>query len=200
MTLKHFLKPFTLMATSLLFLSACALSPQAVVVEPKPELPYQSLGMNQSVTVLVKDDRPEDHFGTRGGTYPETSVLTLGNDLPKAIYTAVTHGLHQQGFNAMNPGDTDHHLNIILEELRYTPAEGAVVNRVTVDATVRAEIYKGDTHLYTNAYKSQTLHNTVSTPSMKKNEEFITGELNRTLTRILSDEKLLLILRDGVVN
>lgn len=182
---------------SVLLLSACGLSPQAVVVEPKPDVAYQALGQNQPVAVQVRDDRPEDHLGSRGGTYADTSVLTIGNDLPKAIYDAVTNGLHQQGFNAMNPGQTDHRLEVTLEELLYTPAEGAVVNRVTVDAFLRADVYKGHQHLYTNTYKSQTLHNTVSTPTAKKNQAFITEELNRTLTRMLQDKNLLTVLRDG---
>lgn len=186
-----------LLITTFALLSACGLSPQAVVVEPKPDIAYQTLGQNQSVAVQVRDNRPEDHLGSRGGTYAETSMLTVGNDLPKAIYEAVTHGLHQQGFNAMNPGDTDHRLEVTLEELLYTPADGAVVNRVTLDALLRADVYKGHELLYTNTYKSQTLHNTVSTPTAKKNQEFITEELTRTLTRMLQDENLLLILREG---
>jgi len=196
MTFLSFLR-HTVILFSVLLLGACGLSPQAVVVEPKPAVAYQALGQNQSVAVQVRDDRPEDHLGSRGGTYAETSVLTIGNDLPKAIYDAVTNGLHQQGFNAMNPGQTDHRLEVTLEELLYTPAEGAVVNRVTIDALLRADVYKGHQHLYTNTYKSQTLHNTVSTPTSKKNQTIITEELNRTLTRLLQDESLLTVLRDG---
>src|SRR5699024_2319360 len=196
MTFLSFLR-HTVILFSVLLLGACGLSPQAVVVEPKPSVAYQALGQIQSVAVQVRDDRTEDHLGSRGGTYAETSVLTIGNDLPKAIYDAVTNGLHQQGFNAMNPGQTDHRLEVTLEELLYTPAEGAVVNRVTIDALLRADVYKGHQHLYTNTYKSQTLHNTVSTPTSKKNQTIITEELNRTLTRLLQDESLLTVLRDG---
>lgn len=177
--------------------TGCALNPQKIDIHPNPEVEYQNIGKNKSATVRIKDDRSDDHLGFRGGTYPETSVLELNNDLPKVLYETVVQGLHRQGFNVLNPGNNKRQVQVTLEEFDYKPAEGIVVNYVTTSAVIKAEVYENGSKIYSNRYRSETEHKTVVTPNNKKNEELINKELTRTLERVLSDKKLLTALRDG---
>ncbi|SRR5690625_970447 len=186
-----------LLTVMALFLPSCALSPQGIDIQPTPEVEYSAFGGNAPVAVQVRDERPEDHLGSRGGAYPDTSLLMVNNDLPKEIYDAVTKGLHQQGFNVLNPGNKARRLTLYVDELRYTPAEGTVVNGVTVDVRLRAEVQEGSQLIYRNRYHSETEHKMPFTPSTGKNQTLINQELTRTLERLLKDEKLLSALKDG---
>lgn len=180
-----------------LLISGCALSPQLINIKPTPEIEYSAFGANTPVTVLVKDERPRDHLGSRGGTYPETSLLLINNDFPKEIYQAVTRGLHQQGFNVLNPAQDQRNLTVLVDELFYTPAEGTVVNGVKVEALLRAEVHQDNELIYSNRYRSETDHKMPVTPSSNKNAEFINDELTRTLERLINDKRLLQALKDG---
>lgn len=186
-----------LVALMALFISGCGLSPQLVDITPTPTVEYSAYGANTPVTVLVRDERPEDHLGSRGGTYPDTSLLLVNNDLPKEVYEAVTKGLHQQGFNVLNPSKQPRQLTVFVDELLYTPAEGTVVNGVTVQAVIRAEIRQGDELVYSNRYRSETEHKMPVTPSTSKNKAYINAELTRTLERLLNDKGLLEALKEG---
>jgi len=179
-----------------LLLQGCGLSPQRVDITPTPQVEYSAYGANTSISVLVRDERPNDELGSRGGTYPDTSLLLINNDLPKEVYEATTKGLHQQGFNVLNPDNRQRQLTIFIDELLYTPAEGTVVNGVTVQALVRAEVHQANDLIYSNRYRSETKHKMPVTPSTSKNVIYINNELTRTLERLLNDTRLLEALKD----
>lgn len=189
--------PILAISLCYLLISGCALSPQLISIKPTPDIEYSALGANTPVTVLVKDERPEDHLGSRGGTYPETSLLLISNDFPKEVYEAVTRGLHQQGFNVLNPKHNQRNLTVFVDKLFYTPAEGTVVNGVKVETLLRAEVHQDNELIYSNRYRSETDYKMPITPSASKNAAFINDELTRTLERLINDELLLKALKDG---
>ncbi|WP_223428179.1 YajG family lipoprotein [Alcanivorax limicola] len=175
-------------------LSACGLSPQVINIQPEPEVSRSSLGGNASVSVTARDAREGDAFGSRGGIYQETSLIRPANDVPKALYEAVTQGLHQQGFNALNPSADATTLEVRLTELSYVPADTSVVNRIEVSARIEAigrrESPDGSVE-HTGRYQSSVTHDMPITPSARRNEVMINDVLERTLVRLLSDPKLL---------
>ncbi len=181
----------------MVLLHGCGLSPQRVDITPSPQVEYSAYGANTPVSVIVRDERPNDELGSRGGTYPDTSLLLINNDLPKAVYEATTKGLHQQGFNVLNPDGHQRQLTVFIDELLYTPAEGTVVNGVTMQAFLRAEIRQQGDLIYSNRYRSKTEHSMPITPSTSKNADFINNELTRTLERLLKDQQLLEALKEG---
>lgn len=171
-------------------LTACGLSPQVVNLSPSPQVESTNVGQNYAVSVLARDARDGDAFGSRGGIYPETSLIRPGNDVPKAIYDAVTRGLQTQGFNAYNPTDGATHLEVRLLELKYVPGTGNVVNRVEVSALVEASASRGQLE-HTGRYQSSVTHDMPMTPSARRNEDMINDVLERTLARLLADPKML---------
>ena len=171
-------------------LSACGLSPQVVNLAPSPAVENSNVGENRAISVLARDARDKDEFGSRGGIYPETSLIRPGNDVPKAIYDAVTAGLQAQGFNAYNPTSEATNLEVRLTELSYTPGEGNLVNRVQVSASVEAVASRPQVE-HTGRYQSSVTHDMPLTPSAARNEEMINDVLERTLARLLSDPKML---------
>ena len=180
-----------LLCTALL--AACGLSPQVVNIQPAPEVASATVGQNQSVNVRARDARESDAFGSRGGVYPETSLIRPGNDVPKALYEAVTNGLHVQGFNALEPGQDATELEVRLVELSYTPADTSVVNRIEVSARVEAIASRPNVE-HTGRYQSSVTHDMPLTPSARRNEAMLNDVLERTLTRLLTDPKLLAFL------
>ncbi|MCH8544771.1 MAG: YajG family lipoprotein [Alcanivorax sp.] len=175
-------------------LSACGLSPQVINIQPEPNVARSSVGGNSSVSVTARDAREGDAFGSRGGVYKETSLIRPANDVPKALYEAVTQGLHQQGFNALNPSAGATTLEVRLTELSYVPADTSVVNRIEVSARVEAIARReseGGSAEHTGRYQSSVTHDMPITPSARRNETMINEVLERTLERLLSDPKLL---------
>lgn len=189
--------PVMLSRSALLFcaalLSACGLSPQVVNLQPEPEIASANIGRNHSVNVTARDAREQDAFGSRGGVYAETSLIRPGNDVPKAIYEAVTKGLHVQGFNAFNPGSDATQLEVRLVELNYVPADTSVVNRIEVSARIEAVASRPNIE-HIGRYQSSVTHDMPITPSARRNEAMLNDVLERTLTRLLTDPKLLAFL------
>lgn len=172
-----------------LLLSACGLSPQVVNVAPSPQADSGTNGRNAPVRVEVHDERPQQHIGSRGGVYPDTSLIRPANNVAKALYDAVTRSLQSMGYNALNPGDAATELQLRLTELSYVPAEGAVVNKVVITAKLEATARRGSAE-HIGRYQSSVTHETPLTPSASRNEQMINDVLERTLNRLLVDPKM----------
>lgn len=171
-------------------LAGCGLSPQRIDIQPQPKVASQNLGHNQPVAVKVVDDRDNATLGTRGGVYKDTALIRAANDVPTAIAKAVRQGLQAQGFNAYNPGQGATDLTLHLKTLEYVPESGLVVNQVKTHAVIEGvATRKNLTHKGT--YRSEVTFDMPMTPSANRNRKMINEVLNRTLSRLLADPKML---------
>lgn len=177
-----------IMATALL-LGGCALSPQQINVQPAPQVSSGNLGHNQAVKVIAVDSRGQLAFGSRGGVYADSATIAPANDVRQAIADAVRQGLQKLGFNAYNPGDAATTLEVRLEELSYTPEQGAVVNQVTLKLKLRAVATRGNT-THTGTYQSNVVHKSLFTPSQADNQTMINDILGEAIQRMLGDPSM----------
>jgi uncharacterized lipoprotein len=184
-----------LLATTL---SACALSPQAIDVTPKPEVASRNIGNNAAVRVSTSDQRARPEFGTRGGVYGETSLLRADNDMPGAITLALRQGLQQQGFNAYNPAAGAAELEVRIIEFSYIPEEGSVVNRVDVQTELQALARNDRGDEFRGVYRAGNVYEQPLTPSAKRNKMMLNEVLNRALVKLLADDQLLNFLSGNV--
>ena len=77
--------------------TGCAFTPQAVNLRPQVQATTGSSGQGRSVLVTVVDERPRATLGTRGARGVGAD-LTLVQDLPTVVRSAVSDGLQRQGF------------------------------------------------------------------------------------------------------
>ena len=178
---------------SSLLLSACGLSPQKINIEPSVDVADTNIGRNTPIQVSVVDLRDSRAFGSRGGVYPETSLIRPANDIEEEVRKTVARGLQSKGFNAYNPGEDAVTLEVRIEEFSYVPEEGSVVKKVEVAANLVAVAERGDT-THTGRYQSKVTHQQPMTPSARRNANILNDVLNRSLNRLLADEQLLAFL------
>jgi uncharacterized lipoprotein len=180
-------------------LTACALSPQMINIEPKPEIVTRNSGNNEPVNVRTTDQRSSPAFGTRGGVYGDTSLIRPANNLADAITVAVRQGLQQQGFNAYNPASNATELDVRIMEFSYVPEEGSVVNRVEVRTELHAVARNQRGEEFRGVYRAGNTYEQPLTPTAKRNQMMLNEVVSRGLRQLLSDDKLLTFLSGGTV-
>lgn len=173
----------------LTLLGGCALSPQHIPIQPKADVEPANIGHNQPVQVIAVDSRDQAAFGTRGGVYQETALLTPENDLKAALEKTVRNGLQTLGYNAYNPPEDATRLEVRLEKLDYLPEEGSVVNAVTLDLKLLAEASR-DEVVHTGTYQSKVDHTFPLTPTTKRNQDMINDILSDAIERMLKDPEM----------
>lgn len=183
------MKPVAVLLMVAFAVTGCALSPQTVQFDPAPEIQALDVGGDAPVLVTVKDGRERDVIGTRGGVYADTSLLRSTGDLEEIIQGALQRGLRDQGFRPFDANEDATRLSVELTELSYIPEDSSVVNRIRVAAELRVRAERPDVS-YTGRYRSSTTHDRPFTPSARRNEEMLNEVLERSLSRLLADERL----------
>lgn len=180
-------KIITLLAVCLL--TACAHSPQQLVVKPVIDSVGERYGNGRAVVVSVEDARPSKAIGSRGGAYEASSLITIKNNLNDAIARAVEAKLATQGFS-INSGATDAAtLKIVVDTLNYVIPKDSVAKKVQLEAILLAELKAGN-ETYSSRYKTSSEKQTLVTPTMSANEAMINQLLSSTLARIFDDPKV----------
>ena len=179
-------------------LSACALSPQMIEIDPRPDVTARNVGNNEGVAVSTRDQRPAPAFGTRGSVYADTSLIRPANDLNEAITQAVRRGLQQQGFNAYNPGTDAGRLEVQVAEFSYVPEQGSVVNRVEVKVELHGLAHNARGDEFRAVYRAGNVYEQPLTPSAKRNQMMLNEVLDRALRQLLADDKLLSFLNGSL--
>lgn len=182
----------------ILMLGGCALSPQFVEIHPAPEIPDGFPGKNAALYLQIIDERDDKIIGTRGGVYPETSLIRAAEPLTETLRTNVTRSLRQLGYVTVDADDAPTFLNLHIDELSYQPKDGAMVSEVRITARLRAVAMR-DEVTHTSRYQSSVTHNQPVSPTARRNERWLNEILARTLERMLNDEQLLAFLAGGDV-
>lgn len=180
-----------LLCCFVMLFAGCALSPQTVHLAPAPTLPSaQNQGYNMPVQVVGVDHRKNSVVGSRGGVYPDTSMIQADGSVVKTLASIVRKNLQSRGFNTLNAGKKAPMLVVSLDELGYQAEKGYIVNNVVVDATISAQLKVGDT-LLTRTYTSHINYHQLLTPSPSRNQEMLNEVLGRCLHQLLTDPVLL---------
>ena len=178
-----------LLIISVLFASACAYSPQKIAINPQLTLDGEVYGQGRVVEVLVEDQRADQVIGSRGGAYPDTSVITPSNDISKAIADTTKNGLRQQGFVLDVPQPPAASVKVIIDTLSYENDKESVTAKVNLTSILRLELSVAN-KTYSSQYKSTSTQQLVVSPGAEKNERMINEVLAQTLQRALLDPKV----------
>ena len=172
-----------------LCVAACAYSPQQITVDPTVDTTGERYGNSLAVQVLVEDRRENKVLGTRGGAYPETSTITIGNSLTDAIARSAEATLAAQGFSVNSQKPAQLEMKILVDELVYAKVEGSMTGEVNLKSVLSVELSAaGET--YTGRYQTSSQRQLIVTAGEKKNTQLINEILSQTLQRLFADPKV----------
>lgn len=172
-------------------LSACALSPQIVPLQPALAIDESNIGRGRSVALDAIDHRAETTIGTRGGVYRDSATISTGGDVAAALRRSMADALGAQDFRVLEAGaPADFGMTIGLEELSYRAYGDPVVRTVEIVAKVSNAITRGDRRYAASTGVSGT-RKVLRAPAPEENEAYINDTLARALEKLLNDPNFL---------
>jgi uncharacterized lipoprotein len=185
----------TLTLASLLLLTACAQSPQAIRVAPNFSAPIAQDGRNSPVGVRVSDNRQNKVLGSRGGTYRNTSVITIANNLSLAVETPLAKHMAAMGYDTDSLSADTVDLHVIFDSLVYNhPIENEVGHDMDMLATVNVEARRGNEH-FEGRYRVKRKQKFFNAPNESRNAELVNDLVVEVLSSMFEDPKLVAFLR-----
>ncbi|SDU20323.1 YajG family lipoprotein [Halopseudomonas salegens] len=177
-----------LLAGTLMVLVGCAHSPQTLDVRPALQMQPSRVGAQQPVVVEVNDTRESKTLGTRGGIYPQTSTLSLSEQVLPRLRQEVETAVRSLGYTPVAEGTPDAaRLTVSLSGLAYdVPSENAYVTAANLTATFSAQARKG-AEQYRGRYSASSNHRFAYAPNEETNTRLVTEVMNDALTRLFQD-------------
>ncbi len=172
-----------------LSLTACALSPQTVSIDPEFRLP-QALAVttNTRFALTVTDKRKSPVLGQRGGVYKESAIIKTAGDITEKIRLNLTQLFEKTGFNIDKSAVT--RMNIAIVELTYQGYGEHRINEVEVAAKISVTITSAAGNISKN-FNASHKKEVLNAPSEEKNAELINDILSTVIQPVLSDKTLL---------
>lgn len=179
-----------------LILTACALSPQTVSVEPDISIVNIKPVNGPSLMLDVRDNRGNKIVGYRGGIY-DTAAISTQDDVAAAIYAELARVLEREGFTVVNKGTrADASLEIELQKLNYTVKQQKIPWKIEVSALISARAAMGTKTISSN-FDDSLNKNFPKSPSTYENEKLINGVISKILQRIIEDDTIFSLLKAG---
>lgn len=170
-------------------LTACAQSPQRIIVAPTLTMSGEMSGNGRAILVSGADERPSKVLGSLGGVYGGTATLTIANNLEVALTQAANGLLASQGYVVNSPDPSAAHLTIVAEKITYEKLDQSVGNAMRFVATLRADVTKGG-ETFSGRYTSEKEQRSVGRPDAEDNEQYVNELLSTTLQRMFADPRL----------
>lgn len=180
-----------LLTSALVVLSACALSPQTVVVNP--ELSMESSTATKTplrIRIDVGDPRSTNIIGQRGGIYKETSHIRTDDDMTATLQRKLSGAFAQMGFSVMGSGEADVYLTVNTTKIQYMVIKDNVLNQIKIDIELQGICQKNNQQ-FRRKYQVSRTKDIVKTPSMEENEELVNEAMAIALGNLLADKALL---------
>lgn len=175
--------------------AGCALSPQQITLAPQVKVPSSLTGSGQTIYLQVVDARQNQAFGSRGGVYSQTSLITARNDVIQAVGDAVGNALSQAGYNVDRSGvEGTPTMTVYVDDISYTSPNQNYVSDIRLKSAMRAEI-RTQNETYTGTYKTTGEQRVMKAPEEAENARIINELVGRTITRMLEDPRLIDYLR-----
>lgn len=190
MALLKILKFVGVFAVLLAFIG-CAQSPQQIHVAPVFSPALESVGGDRPVHVRVSDSRQNKVLGSRGGSYRDTALVTLENDLAQSLSSALATQLQSMGYNTDSLQADTVDLHLIVDSLVYDNIDtnGPAYN-INMAVATRVEAVRGDDK-YQGQYRIKRQQSFFSAPSEPHNSSIVNGLLTEVVVSMLNDEKLI---------
>jgi hypothetical protein len=165
-------------------------APLQIVLAPQLRSSSTRIGTGEKLSLRVIDKRKEDFLGRQD---VDGNKIRNSNSFETVVAEALRTGLTNLGFEVLPaPAVSAPHLEFTIDNFEYWLAYEA-----NVDAQVSVALYKGDQRTFEKTY---TIQNLFDKPSYSPEASWIEEKINVTISdmlyKVLTDEELLLMLRE----
>jgi uncharacterized lipoprotein len=169
-------------------LVGCANSPQQLRPIPKITAAITPVGQGQPVSVRVVDGRSSPDLGTRGGLYPETSMVSVqGQDILPRLQAEAEAAVRLMGFTPTPNAYNAPQLTITLADLKYqSPKDKTYVTEANISASIRADV-QNSVRRYSGRYGASLNQRFGMAPNQETNTKLVSDVLSDALTRVFKD-------------
>lgn len=178
-------------------LVGCALSPQSITVRPILDVSIPPSARPHIIQLQVRDMRSSQVFGTRGGIY-NTALLEPRTDITSSIYRSLAERLRNGNFNIVTDNRSNSPLlEVRIKQIQYSSSPiiaGGLINEIRINALFEATARHGNRTL-SGQYQATSTQQVSGYPSAEANEKLINKVTAEALRQLLSDQKLLAVLR-----
>lgn len=181
------LRNFALIAASLL-LSACAMSPMTIAVNPVIDVDALPLGRQQSLAVNTVDQRQSPVLGNRGGVY-NTAYVSTATNTSQAINQALVNTFRRLDFNAHAGASGPTRVTFQIVELRYINPPNQLGGPLEVRAKIAVQANKYNRHFTGNYSSSRTMTVAVAATPLQ-NQQIVNQTVSQALSNAMKDPKL----------
>lgn len=175
-------------AATAVILSGCAYTSMDAKIQPDVFVQESQIGRQQTVGVVVVDERPTQDVGRRSAV---GAKIKLKEDIAAIYQAALIDGLKRKGFDAQ-PGAIDGKptLKVEVRSLAYDVSAGWWTGGIETDSTIKAYAQSVSVP-YEQVYRSNNEDRTVIVPDAKSNNKKLNAVVSDTLQQLLNDQKLL---------
>ncbi len=173
-----------------LFLGSCAISPQAIILNPSVTVEKSNIGQGRSLNLSVVDKRPVKALGSRGGIYSGTALVTIAGGPEEPIRQELVGALSGYGFNVIDAADADVYLVIEIETLGYQTQGDKYPLLVKNNILLKAICNKEGSE-FISRYSANKEEEVLTPPTENQNERMINGLVSKALSAFIKDQKLL---------
>ncbi len=176
--------------------SACAFTPQAVVISPKVDVQVSQMGAGHAVNLNVVDERPRPTLGTRG-VRGVGADLTVEGDLSAIVQKALAEGLANLNFKpVLNSNPEGRELRAEIRNLDYTLIQGFWSGTFRVDTGLKAVCVRGGQRPYEQLHRGEVVESVQVVQEAEANNSYISQAVSAAVNSLLRDQKLLTCLSE----
>jgi uncharacterized lipoprotein len=176
------------------FLGGCAISPQAIVLNPSVTVERNNIGQGRSLNLTVVDKRSVKALGSRGGIYSETALVTIAGGPEEPIRQELVGAMSGYGFNVIDAANADIDLIIEIETLGYQTQGDKYPLLVKNNILLKAICNKENAE-FVSRYSANKEEEVLTPPTANQNERMINGLVSKALSALIKDKKLLTFLK-----
>ncbi|MCV2883677.1 YajG family lipoprotein [Aestuariibacter sp. AA17] len=169
-------------------MAGCSVTPQIVVLEPALTIQSSSIGSEQAVSVKISDVRLQKYLGMVGKKGEKQAPIMTSEPLENIVKEAVSEGLARKGFRITDGADMT--LSIAIQSFQYERVDEDWTKGVIIKSVMDIKAEKPTGNMK-KTFRSEQEERVVFSPDEEKNAKWLNEALSRALSKILSDEDLL---------
>lgn len=183
-----------ILLVALILLSGCAFNAQTVNLHPTVLSTHSSTGQGVTVAVHVVDERASQSLGRRGGAVGAAAEITTNSNVAAIVSEKVTRALQDNGFTVLgSTAQGNASLTVEVRLLKYSTSVGFWTGGIQIEATLEARAEKSGKS-FEQMYRVKNEQRVVVVPTADKNAKWINTALGDVITKLVTDQNLLIFL------
>lgn len=185
------MKKIVLGLSLILFLSACAVTPQKVSIAPDVNVQASDAGNGQELLLTTVDERTSTAIGTRGisGFGAE---ITSETDVVTVVKQEIKNGLIAQNFKVLDfARDTNKELRVEIRNIEYKLTPGIFTGTLRAGTAIKGICLNNGQRTYEQLYRGGSEEQVLVAQFAEENAAHINKALSESISNLLKDTALI---------